>query len=187
LAGSLGSEYEVRPVWRQKDPVAERDAAAFWNKLGILPPGTRVEDRLKELCLVGYDSGELIGVMTAEIRHIKTLNCKMAMVRTAVLPDARGHHIGAALAIQSSPVLEKWSRENPAEEVMGAGAVLQIRIDPARHPERKTSPMGPFGSIFAGYTAEGHQFWIKWFDHATVPPPPEPEPTKAFRVTARQL
>jgi hypothetical protein len=185
LAGKLGAEYDVRPVWRQSDSIAERDAAAFWNALGILPPGTRIEDRLKELCLVGYDGDELIGVMTAEIRHIKTLNCKMAMVRTAVLPDARGHHIGAALAIQSSPVLEKWSRENPAEEVMGAGAVLQVSLNPDRN--RKVSPMGPFGSIFAGYTAEGFQFWIKWFDHAVVPPKPEPEPTKAFRVTARQL
>jgi hypothetical protein len=87
------------------------------------------------------------------------------MYRVLVSRDARIQDIASRLAVYSRDLLEAWSRDNPDQQVMGMGAVIQSRdlvknIPEAVWPDTKLA--------FIGYTQEGYQMRVFWFAHATV-------------------
>ncbi|HVZ69197.1 MAG TPA: hypothetical protein VG891_07015 [Rhizomicrobium sp.] len=158
---------EFRPAWRLKDAAIERDTIAFWQKEGLIPANATPEARLGELCMAGYDeSGRLIAVGTAKIRHIDFLGCKLAMFRCAVARDKRRNLLASVITAHSRELLEQWSLAHPEEEVMGMGTVVQSRaIDElARRAMFRASRLG-----FVGWTPQGEQMRVAWFEHGRIP------------------
>jgi len=158
-------DIELRSAWQLNDPAIERDAELFWLANRMLPAGVDAGKRLPELCAVAYRGDQAIAVSTASIRLIDFLRCKLAMYRVLVSRDARIQDIASRLAVYSRDLLEAWSRDNPDQQVMGMGAVIQSRdlvknIPEAVWPDTKLA--------FIGYTQEGYQMRVFWFAHATV-------------------
>ena len=156
---------ELRKAWRRSDPRIERDAELFWQKEDLLASPAAVGDRLGDLCLAGYDGDSLIALTTARIRFIDFLGTKLAMVRTATARDKRRNHLGIYMIARTRELLEQWSADNPAEEVMGMGTITQVRVEgieraPALHEETRL--------IFIGWTANGEPMRVAWFPHGTV-------------------
>ena len=158
---------ELRLAWKQNNPTIERDAELFWRKENLLPQGADTGERLKELCLAGYDGDELIAVSTARIRYIDFLGVKLAMARIATARDKRQKSVGLFLLAQTRKCLEEWSAANPQEQVMGMGTITQTRDWDERGPSHAIGRDSR--TAFIGWTANNEQMRVAWFAHGTIP------------------
>jgi len=158
---------EFRPAWRLKDSAIERDATAFWQNEGLLPPKATLDERLSELCMAGYDeTGQMIAVATAKIRHVDFLGCKLAMFRCAVAKDKRRNLLASVITAHARELLEQWSLAHPEEEVMGMSTVVQSRAldELSRRAMFRASRLA-----FIGWTQQGEQMRVAWFEHGRIP------------------
>src|SRR6185295_8158129 len=114
---------EVRRAWRSGDAEIERDAAAFWRRLGNLPGDVTPEERAKEVVLAAYSEGRMVGVVTASIGLFERVRARVAMLRGSVDPDFRRTHVGAVMFYQALETLEAWAAANPAERVAAVGGI----------------------------------------------------------------
>lgn len=161
------TKLELRPAWRCADPQIERDAELFWRRERVLPPGTDIDEQLKELCLAAYEGETLIALTTARIRYIDFLMVKLAMLRIAVASDKRKHRVASILQPESRELLEQWSLANPSENVFGMGTVVQAFMFPLGTRLQAYRPASRVS--FIGWTANGEQMQVAWFEHATIP------------------
>lgn len=159
------SSVEIRAAWRREDPELERDVIAFWRRLDILPSGVAPEARAKELCCLSYADGEVVGVSTATIEVLPFLRARFALMRVAVSPEHRRRHLALEILKSTRTVLERWSLEAPQEKVQGVAAVIQA----ANIEEMKRLPTWPRSGLnLVGYTEDGQQIRVAWFDHARL-------------------
>jgi hypothetical protein len=158
---------EFRPAWRRADPAIERDAELFWRREGLLPAAANIGERLSELCLAGYDGEELIALTTARIRYIDFLGVKLAMLRVATASHNRKNRLATIIQAEARALLEQWSADNPAEEVMGMGTVTQTHAFDGLGPARGFLRASHLG--FVGWTANGEAMRVAWFDDGTIP------------------
>lgn len=157
----LAAGYDLRPAWRLDDPQIEADAIEFWQRLDILPPDVAPEQRAKELTAVAYQDGRIVGVHTAVLARLEQVRARLAMIRSAVDPEHRRSHVSLALSIVTRDLLASWSIEHPEEKLAGLGAVIE---GPNLFP-RAREPFWPqtrFGVV--GYTADGRQIRVSWFE-----------------------
>jgi hypothetical protein len=161
------SREDIRIVWQSGDAEVERDTLEFWRKSGLLPKGVDAGERLKQLCVVAYQNGELVGVVTVALTQINFLRARLAMIRVASPPDgsnARLRLIPARMVLAAQKVLEQWSLAHPEERVMGVGAVTA----PGIYRRMNKAIWEPFGFVLVNYTPRGEQFRLAWFSHANV-------------------
>jgi hypothetical protein len=158
-------DIDLRPAWRRHDEAIERDAVAFWRRLGILPSGVAPEDRAKELVAAAYRDGALIGVSTATLNRIESLRGRFAVIRAATDPAHRRTHVAIALAVASRELLERWAEAHPEEKIAGMAGVVENREIAARLAE----PVWPVtGLHLVGHTPEGRQIRVAWFAKGRV-------------------
>lgn len=155
------TDVDLRAAWRLGDPALEADAIAFWERLGLLPPDVSPAARAKELVALAYRGGAVAGVMTAKVQQVDAVRARLAMIRAAVDPAQRQTHVVMALVLFARQTLADWSRDHPEEKLAGLGAVLESRELEARQ-RQAFWPQSKLG--LAGYTADGRQFRISWFE-----------------------
>lgn len=152
--------FELRPAWRSGDPEIERDAIAFWQRLGNLPPGASAEERAREVVVAAYGGGRMVGVVTASLGLFEQVRARVAMLRGSVDPEFRRSHVAIAMFPRSLDILENWATANPAERVAGIGGILESR-------ELVAVQQIPFwpqsGFNLVGFTPDGRQIRLRWF------------------------
>ena len=61
------------------------------------------------------------------------------------------------------PIVEQWAREHPEEQVAGLGGIVQS----AALAAQARAPYSPIHRyMLIGYTPDGHQLRVAWFDWA---------------------
>lgn len=153
-------------AWQGKDPKQAGEAKAFWETHGLLPPELR-EPRAKELVALARDGDAVVGLSTADIDYQPPLRGRFAMFRCAVAPDAPREELALRLAAETFHVLDDWAAANPGERVLGLMAVLEGR----EFGEIARRPVWSDGGLqlnLVGYTPQGQQIRIAWFEHARV-------------------
>lgn len=157
--------FALRPAWRLNDARIEADAIAFWTRLNILPRGVRPEERARELIAVAYKDDAIVGVHSATIGYLEQVRSRLAMLRSAVDPAYRRSRVSMALSLYSRALLERWARDNPAERLGGLGAIVESQ----QLAERGKEPYWPQTRfILAGYTGDGRQIRVSWFEDFRV-------------------
>ena len=151
---------EIRRAWRSGDAEIERDAAAFWRRLGNLPADVTPEERAKEVVLAAYSDGRLIGVVTASVGRFEQMRARVAMLRGSVDPAFRRSHVAGAMFVQALGILEAWAAANPAERVAAVGGILESR-ELASIQRIPYWPQTRFHLV--GFTADGRQIRLRWF------------------------
>lgn len=149
-------------AWRRRNPALERDAIAMWTEMKVLPAGVRPEDRAKELCALAYDGDRLVGITTAQIQPYAPVRQRFAWGRILLRPDVEKSGLVVPLTIAMREELREWSVANPAEQVAGFAIVLTAAGYGA-------SPVTAAGLALAGYSPEGHQIRLYWWDHFRIP------------------
>jgi len=156
----------LRPAWRLSDPKIAQDAKALWQRLTQLG-SAETERRVSELCAAAYSEGALIGVATAYLERLETLQTRFAFLRCLVVPSAQQNEIARSLAVLSRDQLERWSQDNPDEQVMGMAAV----IPGGAYKEERGQPVWAEGGLnlnLVGYNRAGEQIRVSWFRHARI-------------------
>jgi hypothetical protein len=154
-------DIDFRPAWLLGDPVIEADAIAFWKRLGILPVKVTPEQRARELVLVAYRGGRIVGLVTAELGVLPQVRARMAMLRGAVDPELRRSHVGYKMLLAAPRLLETWSAENPHERLAGIGGILESEQLRAAQSQPYW-PISRFGLV--GFTPDGRQIRVAWFE-----------------------
>lgn len=156
-------DVDLRAAWRRDDPDIVRDALAFWERLGILPPDLNPEDRARELAAAAYRDGRLIAVSTATVSLYPPLRAKFAFMRSAVDPEARRSLVSTALSVYTRDVIEQWSAEHPEERLFGLAAI----IESADLRQRQRDPVWENTRLnLVGFLGDGRQVRVSWFAHA---------------------
>lgn len=160
---------DYRVAWRRDDPQLERDAIAFWRRLGILPPGVAAEARAKELCCVAYVDGEVAAVSTATIEPLPFLRTGAAVYRCATAPERRDRWLLPQISMQSFDALHQWAEAHPEAGVKGVVTILNT----PSYEQMKRKPVWRFRReglelVLIGYTAEGLQLRMAWFPNARL-------------------
>lgn len=153
-------------AWQKNDPKQAEEAKAFWEAYGLLPPPMR-EARAHELVALVRVDDAVAGVATARLEYQPPLRGRFAMYRCAVAPDFQHHAVPDRLTAYARQVLEGWSREHPNEKVLGMAAIL----DPREYREKQPEPVWPDYGLnlnLVGYSGQGEQIRVAWFDHARV-------------------
>ncbi len=153
-------------AWRRNDPAQARDAIAFWEKLGLVPPAER-ERRVSELVAIARIDGEVVALSTASLAVLPPLKARFAMYRCAVAPAFRRHDVSYRISGWSRERLEAWSAAHPAEQVAGMAAIIQAQEYRIKQHE-PTWPEHGLHLNLVGYTQRGEQIRVAWFNHARV-------------------
>lgn len=164
LDGTAELGVEWRSGWLAADPAIEADAKALWRRLSLLPGGLDPDQRAAEIVSAAYVQGELAAISTAFVREIEFLRARFAMFRCVVAPEFRRHSVARKIAGHSREVLEQWAYDHD-QGVMGMATVVQSEdlVGKPRRAVWRTS-----GLTLVGFTDEGEQIRVAWFDHAAV-------------------
>jgi hypothetical protein len=153
------------PAWQRNDAKTKKDATDFWLKLRALPRNITPENRLAELCAAAYVGDELVGVSTIELNHSPLLRCRLGFFRCLISPAYVNRRIAWRLVKYSRELLETWSKENPAEKVLGMAAILEN----PNFDRLGKRPMWHGPDLWLiGYTRAGLQIRLTWFKHARL-------------------
>jgi len=164
--GSLSSAgFDIRLAWRRNDPQIGADAIEMWSRLGILPQDVKPDDRAKQLVSAAYSEGRIAAVATGVVEYIDFLRERFLVMRSMTAPDFRRTHAQVALALPTMPFLEEWAKAHPEERIAG----LIGFVEPGAWGEAARLPRGPyFGWTLVGYTQDGQQVRVVWFDHYRI-------------------
>ena len=165
----MADPIKMIPAWQRNDAKITKDATDFWLNLRVLPTGVTPEQRAQQLCAAAYVGDELVGVSTIELRLSPGLRCRLGYFRCLASPAHSQLKLAFRLTVYSHELLEQWSKEHPDEKVLGMISLLE-------HPSYDSNPLGKrpvwrHGNSsfwFIGYTPEGHQVRLTWFDHARI-------------------
>jgi hypothetical protein len=150
------------------DAKVAADVVAFWKRLNVLPPGIAPEERAKELCAAAYLRGELIGVSTMVLDILPQLKARFGFFRCLVAPEHRQQGLARVLAVHSRNLLADWSKRHPEEKVLGMAAIVESpTLDGASKAPVWQAP-GINGLALIGYTKNGRQIRVSWFEHACL-------------------
>lgn len=153
------------PAWQRKDPKQGEQAKAFWEAHNLLPAELRDWRAKNELVVLARLDGAVVGVSTANIEYQPPLRGRFAMYRCAVALEAQRHDLVTLLTVETYKILAAWSIENPNEQLLGIGTV----IDGLALGDKARQPMWPDHDLnlnLVGYTDRGEQIRIAWFKHA---------------------
>ncbi len=161
-AEEMAPGFEFRFVWQQEDGDAEADAIAFWNRIGILPPGTAPEARAKELVTIVYKDGRTVALATAQAGMFDQVRARLAFMRGAVDPDYRRSRVGFAMGLHARANLELWSAEHPETRLAGLGGFVEGSelLERGREAYWPTMKWG-----VVGFMPDGRQIRVSWFRH----------------------
>jgi hypothetical protein len=160
------SDIELRDAWQNADPALQRDVEGLWDELGAVFPKDRA-DRLKELVAVAYDGGKAVGACTARAIDYKVLRAQVFHLRPAIQPGPRHDEVLIGLLAAGKRALQPWAQAHPGERLKGMLVMFNSDAFDALYPE----PMlrrGDVELVLTGYTDEGRQIRMLWFDDARL-------------------
>lgn len=156
------SDIRYVTAWKQGDARLEGDVMAMWRDMGLMPQGGRPEERLRELVVLAYKGERLVGITSADVKPYAPLRQRFAFMRLLMRAEAAGSGLAVSLTVQLREVLRRWAFDNPQEQLAGYGAVIGEKVYMA-------DPVLASGLTVVGYTPEGHQVRIFWWDHFRIP------------------
>lgn len=159
---AAGDGLDVRVAWRRDDLAIRADAIAFWERLGVLPPGVSPEQRAGELAAAVYKNGALVAVATAVPQRIDFLRANFLQLRSMADPACSREEVQVAFADPVRKALEEWAAANPDQGLAG----VVTFVDPKAVGELAHMPIWPVWPLsLVGYLHDGRQVRVCWFDH----------------------
>jgi hypothetical protein len=144
-------------VWQQNNADAERDAVAVWKAAG-LQIGRNAEERLKQLCIVGYEGDELVAISTAYVGYMGAVRENMAFFRVFV---ARGHRqkgLVIPLTYATHDAMSAHALAHPEMRIGGTAGIVEVH-------GTMDKPVTNAEMVLIGYNANDDPLVVRWFSH----------------------
>jgi len=150
---------EYRDVWQKDDETVRRDAMALGARMGEGGPANMTPEKWAErVCVVAYDSSELVAIAAGEIRFAPRVRANMAFLRAFVVREYRQRGIVVPLTAKFHETMRRYSLKHPAERIGGTMAIIVIE-------GQLKKPVTNTGMILSGYSPRGEPLILRWFDH----------------------
>jgi hypothetical protein len=164
-----GEQAKIVTAWRKNDTAIRTKAMALWNRLGVLPSETSLEERADQLSAAAFDGDTLVGVGTIALGELPQLRRRFGFFRCLVTPEHRQRHLARRLGIHAIQVLAEWSRNNPQEKVLGLAAIIENpKLEETSKLPVWSAPEVKNGLVLIGHTPRGNQIRLSWFEHARL-------------------
>jgi hypothetical protein len=147
-----------KDVWQKNDAAVEAHAIAAWTAADALLQDSSPQQRVKQLCVVGYSNEELAAISTCQIIYIPRVRETMAVFRVFIAPKYREAGFVIPLTNEVHATMERFALRNPAINLGGTLGVVAIR-------GAVSKPLTHTKMVLAGYTDTNHPILVKWFDH----------------------
>ena len=157
------TEQRIEVVWRGLDPELSNRLVDFWVGHGVLGEAA-ARQRLAEVICVLFDrDGEIAGVNSAYAAQAPLVGRSFWIYRRflASAADAEAERLMIKAA---RDVLARQFSGAP-DEPLGFCVLIQDRLTMERYPEAEWADVG---MLFAGYTPEGVQVRIGYFEGARI-------------------
>jgi len=158
----MPEEFRYEKAWLLNNEKIASEAIALWSEFNILPRNVNPADRARELITVAYDGDRMVGVTTGEVTYYEPVRQKFVFMRIFIHPDYEKGGVSVPLTIAAREDLRQWSIDNPNLKIAGYGAVITA-------PGYGEKPYLPAGLYPVGYTPDGHQIRLYWFEHFRLP------------------
>lgn len=162
---AVADDVVFRPVWRRDDPQTVYDVRRLWSLAGV-PPSV-AKSRESEICATAYIGEELAAVSTAKISYDPGMRNNFFGYRCLVAPHVRQRDMAWRISAYSLKLLQEWSVQNPHERILG----LMISVETDKFTaglQRSIREKLGFKMHFVGYSLEGQQLRVVWFDDAML-------------------
>ncbi|MGV8995416.1 MAG: hypothetical protein ACOH12_00530 [Parvibaculaceae bacterium] len=150
------------PAWKRNDAKLEADAIQMWQALGVLPAGTDVPQRAKELVVQAYVGDRLVAITTADIQTHEPVRQRFAFGRIFIHPDFERAGLVVPQTIAMREELREWSKANLQEKVAGFAIAISAK-------GYGKTPVTAAGLMHGGYNTDGQQVRLYWWDHYRLP------------------
>lgn len=160
---------EITPVWQKVTPELETELAEFWleNK-ALLDPAKATDRAAQVVCIARGEDGKIAGVSTAYPRIVPMLRQPMYYYRNYLGKDHRGKNLSIPFLQKSRAVLQEYCLAMP--KPLCIGIILSLENQRlAAHYDAAHWPRTGF--TFIGYSPDGHQLRVNYFDGVRLPPP----------------
>ncbi len=160
---------EITSVWNKVTPELEAELTAFWleNK-AMVDAGKAAGRAAQVVCIARGEDGKLAGVSTAYPRIVPLLRQPMYYYRNYLSKDYRGKELSIPFLQKSREVLQEYCLAMPKPLCIG----IILSIENQRLAAHYNSAHWPrTGFTFIGYSADGHQLRVSYFDGVRLHPP----------------
>jgi len=162
-----GTDIRLVDVWRRDDAKIAADAIALRRKLSLLPASVSPEDRAKELCAATYLQNELIGVSTMVIDILPPAQGAVRLLplprRASAPPAGIGRDAWRLFPQPPGQLIEAQSAGKGARQGDYCGKLDAFNKKPVWE-----GPPDINGLVLVGYTSNGKQIRVSWFEHARL-------------------
>jgi len=155
------TDFRYVTAWKKNDPQVEKDVLATWRENKSLPGYATPEKRLAELCVIAYSGEEVAGISSIELAYYPPLKRRFGFFRAFTVPKFGRQDIARHLAVHCRDTIREWSIAHPEEQISGMMAFYQAK-------GMGRTPVGFSGLTLIGYSPEGYQVRLVWFDHIRI-------------------
>lgn len=151
-------------VWKRGDADIEAEIIALWKNNQLLPAGSDPVKRAKQVVYtIRNAENRIVGVTTAFPEYAKLLRNHVFMFRCFIEKDYRVPGLLTKITVMTRDFLNELSRTFQPPCIGMMSIVENTRINEHRLPVYKGGEM-----IFIGYTPNGRQMRIYYFDGALI-------------------
>ncbi|MCF6226370.1 MAG: GNAT family N-acetyltransferase [Xanthomonadales bacterium] len=158
------NEISYIDVWSDCPEKWQTACKDFWLESKALPNDDALETRIKQLCTLAVDGDRLVAVSTVFKAEYKPLRCELYFFRCLVSPEYRRRLIARQLAITSRKTMEAFSAKYPTTSAAG----MAVTVESPVYSEMSHRAIWPSGLNLVGYTNQGQQVRVAWFQGALL-------------------
>ena len=163
------TSFDIVPVWKNVDADLSAELIELWRRSGaIMDPAKAAVRAAQAVCIARDAHGAVCGVGTAVIRVLPRLRQPMYFYRQFFAPEFRGRRQTVSFFVHARQVLEAGNAALAAPESLGVLVELENPQLAARYTLAHESRGG---TTFIGYSPQGLQLRVFYFENAQLLPP----------------
>ena len=143
------------------DEGLEAELIRFWAERGALDEGTARARIPAVVCVLRDDEGRLAGVNSAFAERVPLVGDRMFWIYRMLLDPDHGDRAAEMLAAACDALAAGFEGDGP----IGVCALLP---DPAVFPNHERAYWAELEMLYAGYTDDGRQIRLRYFEGARV-------------------
>jgi len=151
-------------VWKTEDEAIIKEIIELWTSNNLLPEGSDPAKRAKQVVFViRSHENKIIGISTAFPEYIKQLRNHAFLFRCFILPEHRYPGLLTKLTVITRDFLQSIFEETDPPCIGMISIIQNERLNEYNKPWYKGGDM-----VFIGYTQDGLQMRMFYFDGATI-------------------
>lgn len=156
------------PVWKEITPELQAEIVKFWVSNKAIGDQSQAAQRARQVaCIARSESGEIIGVSTAQARVVPRLRQPMFYYRNFIAEAYRGKQLAPPFLEMTKQTLQSFNAAQPKPLCLG----MVIELENKALAEHRNEAQWKEGFTFIGYSPKGNHMRVWYFEGAKLGAP----------------